>query len=36
MLEAGMVRKKNSANSLIKNLADTCIGALTFYAIGFG
>mmetsp|Transcript_32643 Transcript_32643/g.23593 ORF Transcript_32643/g.23593 Transcript_32643/m.23593 type:complete len:87 (+) Transcript_32643:73-333(+) len=36
MLETGAVRKKNSSNILLKNLVDTCVGAITFYMIGFG
>ena len=36
MLETGTVRKKNSQNILIKNLFDSCVGALGFYLIGYG
>ena len=36
LLENGMVRSKNSKNILIKNLFDTCIGALAFWLVGFG
>jgi len=36
MLECGIVREKNSSNILLKNLLDTCVGALAFYAIGYG
>ncbi len=35
MLETGVVRKKNRNNILLKNLLDTCIGALAFYSMGF-
>lgn len=36
LLENGMVRPKNSKNILIKNLFDTCVGALCFWMVGFG
>jgi len=36
MLEAGSVRSKNTKNILLKNLLDACIGALIWWAWGFG
>jgi Amt family ammonium transporter len=36
MLCAGSVRQKNVKNILIKNVLDACLGAIGFYAIGFG
>jgi Ammonium Transporter Family len=30
------VRSKNAKNIVLKNLLDACIGALTFYLIGYG
>mmetsp|Transcript_23616 Transcript_23616/g.64018 ORF Transcript_23616/g.64018 Transcript_23616/m.64018 type:complete len:440 (-) Transcript_23616:253-1572(-) len=36
MLEAGSVRAKNTKNILLKNLLDACLGAITWWAIGFG
>ena len=36
MLEAGSVRTKNTRNILLKNLLDACIGALIWWAWGFG
>lgn len=36
MLENGSVRQKNSKNILIKNLFDTCNGAIAFWLVGFG
>lgn len=35
-LESGLIRAKNSINVAIKNLADFCVSALIFWAIGFG
>ena len=35
-LEAGAVRSKNTVNILIKNWLDTCLGAIVYWAIGFG
>ena len=35
LLEAGSVRTKNTRNILIKNLLDTCIGAIVWWAWGF-
>lgn len=34
-MEVGSIHPKNKANILIKNLLDTFIGALAFYALGF-
>ncbi len=36
LLEAGLVRAKNSVNVAIKNLMDFCVSSLLFWAIGFG
>ena len=36
LLETGLVRSKNSKNILIKNMFDTCAGALAFWLVGFG
>jgi ammonium transporter, Amt family len=36
MVESGFSRSKNAANLLMKNLMDFCMGALIFFAIGFG
>ncbi len=36
MLEAGLVRSKNSINVAIKNLIDFCVAALLFWACGYG
>ena len=35
-LETGFVRAKNGINVAFKNVADFCISALTFWAVGFG
>jgi Amt family ammonium transporter len=35
MVEAGMIRTKNSANVLMKNVLDFCMAALGFYAFGY-
>lgn len=35
MVEAGFTRSKNTANILMKNLLDFCIGSLLYWAIGF-
>ena len=35
-LEAGAVRSKNTVNILIKNWLDTCLGAIVYWALGFG
>jgi Amt family ammonium transporter len=36
MLTGGFVRSKNTANILMKNMIDACIGGLTFWAVGYG
>ena len=36
LVECGLVRNKNAKNILIKNLFDTCVGALAFWVLGFG
>merc|ERR1712086_1227150 len=36
LLEAGSVRTKNTKNILLKNLLDACIGAIIWWAWGFG
>ena len=36
LLEAGTVRAKNTKNILLKNLLDACVGALGFWAVGYG
>lgn len=36
MLEAGTVRAKNTKNILLKNLLDACIGAIVWWAVGYG
>ena len=36
MLTAGVIRAKNAANVLMKNLMDFMAGSLTYWAIGFG
>ena len=36
LVEAGLTRVKNVANIMAKNIADMCIGALAFWAIGYG
>lgn len=36
LLESGLTRVKNTANILAKNLADMCIGAVSFLAVGYG
>jgi len=35
-MEAGAVRSKNTVNILIKNWLDMCIGAVVYWAFGFG
>ena len=35
MLCAGSVRAKNAQNILLKNLVDTCVGAMGFWATGY-
>ena len=34
LLEAGSVRLKNTKNILLKNVVNTCLSALTWWAIG--
>ena len=36
LVEAGLTRAKNLGNIMAKNLADMAIGALAFWAVGFG
>ena len=36
LVETGLTRVKNTANILAKNLADMCIGAVAFLAVGYG
>ena len=36
MVEAGMTRAKNVGNIMAKNIADMCVGALAFFAVGYG
>jgi len=36
MLCAGSVRAKNVRNIMLKNLLDACVGALSFWALGYG
>ncbi len=36
MVEVGLTRSKNTANILMKNLMDFCIGSLFFFFIGWG
>jgi Amt family ammonium transporter len=36
LLESGLTRAKNAANIMMKNLMDFCIGALMYWAIGWG
>jgi len=35
-LEAGTVQAKNTQGILVKNLLDACIGAITWYLLGYG
>lgn len=35
MLESGFTRSKNTANIVMKNLLDYCVGSLVFWAVGF-
>ena len=35
-LSAGSIRSKNVKNILLKNLLDACMGAITWYFIGYG
>ncbi len=36
LVESGMVRAKNCVNVIMKNYCDMCVGALGFWAIGYG
>ncbi|MDR1232137.1 MAG: ammonium transporter [Spirochaetaceae bacterium] len=36
MLETGLTRAKNATNIVMKNLMDFCIGAIVYWAIGWG
>lgn len=36
LVEAGLTRAKNIANIMAKNLADMSVGALAFWAVGYG
>lgn len=36
LVEAGLTQAKNSANIMMKNLMDACVGILVFAAVGFG
>lgn len=36
LVEAGLTRAKNVANIMAKNLADMTVGALAFFAVGYG
>ena len=36
MLEAGIVRSKNIANILFKNMVDASIAAVCFWLVGYG
>ena len=36
MLCAGSLREKNIKNIMLKNLLDACVGALGFWAVGYG
>jgi len=36
MVETGFTRAKNAGNIMMKNLMDFCIGALAYWAVGFG
>lgn len=36
LLEAGMVRAKNTVNVLMKNYTDMCFGGIAFWMLGFG
>ncbi|CAK1548823.1 unnamed protein product [Leptosia nina] len=36
MLESGCVSVKNEANIMMKNLADICLGGLTYWIFGYG
>ena len=36
LVESGMVRAKNAVNVIMKNYCDMCVGAIGFWAIGYG
>ena len=36
LVEAGLTRAKNVGNIMAKNMADMCVGALAFWAVGYG
>ena len=36
LVESGFTRSKNSANLIMKNLLDFCVGVPLFFAVGFG
>ncbi|MBA4191896.1 MAG: ammonium transporter [Planctomycetaceae bacterium] len=36
LVESGMVRAKNAINVIMKNYCDMCVGALGFWAVGYG
>ena len=36
LVEVGTVSMKNTKNILTKNMLDACIGALSFWLVGFG
>lgn len=36
LVESGLVRSKNAVNVILKNYSDMCVGALAFWAIGYG
>jgi len=36
LVEAGLTRAKNVANIMAKNIIDMCVGAIAFWAVGYG
>ncbi|MDR1257174.1 MAG: ammonium transporter, partial [Spirochaetaceae bacterium] len=36
LVETGLTRAKNAVNIVMKNLLDFCIGAIVYWAIGWG
>ncbi len=36
MVESGFTRAKNACNIMMKNMMDFCVGALAYWAVGFG
>ena len=36
LVEAGLTRAKNVANIMAKNMVDMCVGAIAFWAVGYG